>query len=75
MIEDIPSFTDYWTNARARTTRVLDRLPEPDLEWSHAPGRFTFGDLAKAFQGPRSSRAGLTPPPRGRAYRGGRSKL
>lgn len=47
MIEDIPSFTDYWTNARARTTRVLDRLPESELEWSHAPGRFSFGDLLR----------------------------
>jgi uncharacterized damage-inducible protein DinB len=47
MIEDIQSFTEYWTNARARTTRVLDRLPESELEWAHAPGRFTFGDLLR----------------------------
>ena len=42
MMEDVPSFTSYWTNARARTTRVLDLLPESELEWSHAAGRFTF---------------------------------
>jgi uncharacterized damage-inducible protein DinB len=47
MIDDVSSFTDYWANARARTTRVLDRLPESELEWSHAPGRFTFGDLLR----------------------------
>jgi uncharacterized damage-inducible protein DinB len=51
MMEDIPSFTNYWTNARARTTRVLDRLPESELEWSHAPGRFTFGDLLRHLAG------------------------
>jgi uncharacterized damage-inducible protein DinB len=51
MIEDIGSFTEYWTNARARTTRVLDRLPESELEWSHAPGRFTFGDLLRHLAG------------------------
>jgi uncharacterized damage-inducible protein DinB len=51
MIEDISSFTEYWTNARARTTRVLDRLPESELEWSHAPGRFTFGDLLRHLAG------------------------
>jgi uncharacterized damage-inducible protein DinB len=51
MMEDILSFTEYWTNARARTTRVLDRLPESDLEWSLAPGRFTFGDLLRHLAG------------------------
>lgn len=45
MIETVASFTEYWSNARSRTTRVLDRLPESELEWSYAPGRFTFGDL------------------------------
>jgi uncharacterized damage-inducible protein DinB len=51
MIEDIPSFTRYWTSARERTTRVLDRLPESELEWSPAPGRFTFGDLLRHLAG------------------------
>ena len=54
MIEDISSFTEYWTNARARTTRVLDRLPESELEWSHAPGRFSFGDLLRHLAGIRA---------------------
>src|SRR5215468_8717289 len=51
MIEDIASFAEYWTNARSRTTRVLDHLPEADLEWSYAPGRFTFGDLFRHLAG------------------------
>jgi uncharacterized damage-inducible protein DinB len=51
LIETVASFTEYWSNARARTTRVLDRLPESDLEWTHAPGRFTFGDLFRHLAG------------------------
>lgn len=51
MIEDATSFTEYWTKARARTIRVLDHLPERELEWSHAPGRFTFGDLLRHLAG------------------------
>lgn len=51
MIENIASFTDYWVHARERTTRVLDRLPEADLEWSWAPDRFTFGDLFRHLAG------------------------
>ncbi|HEX6737526.1 MAG TPA: DinB family protein [Vicinamibacteria bacterium] len=50
-MEDIHSFTRYWTHARARTTRVLDHLPESELEWSYAPGRFTFGDLLRHLAG------------------------
>lgn len=51
MIESASSFTNYWSNARSRTVRVLDRLPEGDLEWTHAPGRFTFGDLFRHLAG------------------------
>lgn len=51
MIDSIDSFTDYWAKARARTTRVLDQLPAADLEWSWAPGRFTFGDLFRHLAG------------------------
>lgn len=51
MIESISSFIDYWVNARGRTTRVLDRLPELELEWSHAPGHFTFGDIFRHLAG------------------------
>jgi uncharacterized damage-inducible protein DinB len=49
--ESAASFADYWVNARKRTTRVLDRLPEAELEWTHAPGRFTFGDLFRHLAG------------------------
>jgi uncharacterized damage-inducible protein DinB len=51
MIESPASFTDYWTRARARTVRVLDCLPESELEWTYAAGRFTFGDLFRHLAG------------------------
>ena len=51
MIDSAASFADYWVNARSRTMRVLDRLPEAELEWTHAPGRFTFGDLFRHLAG------------------------
>lgn len=47
----ISSFTEYWSSARVRTIRVLDRLPESELEWSYAPDRFTFGDLFRHLAG------------------------
>ncbi len=51
MILDVASFLDYWRHARARTLRVLDRLPASELEWSYAAGRFTFGDLFRHLAG------------------------
>ncbi len=45
MLHDLASFLDYWRNARRRTLRVLDVLPPADLEWTYAPGKFSFGDL------------------------------
>jgi uncharacterized damage-inducible protein DinB len=51
MIESISSFAEYWSKARERTTRVLDHLNEAELEWSYAPGRFTFGDLLRHLAG------------------------
>jgi uncharacterized damage-inducible protein DinB len=45
------NFTDYWRNARLRTTRVLDHIDADDLEWSYAQGKFTFGDLFRHLVG------------------------
>ncbi len=51
MFGDAQSFIEYWHKARQRTVRVLDHLPEHDLEWSYAAGRFTFGDLFRHLAG------------------------
>lgn len=51
MIESVSSFTTYWSKARGRTMRVLDHIPESDLEWSYSPDHFTFGDLFRHLAG------------------------
>ena len=51
MFLDAPSFVDYWRNVRARTIRVLDHIPPSDLEWTHTPGKYTFGDVFRHLAG------------------------
>jgi uncharacterized damage-inducible protein DinB len=46
-IRTIRPFLDYYEGIRARTRRVIDCIPPDHLEWTHAPGRFTFGDLIR----------------------------
>jgi uncharacterized damage-inducible protein DinB len=46
-IHDLGTFLDYWRNMRRRTERVLDVVPNDDFEWRPAPGRFSFGDIAR----------------------------
>ena len=51
MFPDSRSFVDYWRNVRARTIRVLDHIPASDLEWTHTPGKYTFGDVFRHLAG------------------------
>ncbi|HEV8611359.1 MAG TPA: DinB family protein [Thermoanaerobaculia bacterium] len=51
MLLDTPSFVEYWRSFRARTMCVLDVLPAEDLEWTHAPGKYTFGDIFRHLAG------------------------
>ena len=46
-ITSVGPFLEYFEGIRARTRRVIDCVPPERLEWSHAPGRFTFGDLVR----------------------------
>lgn len=46
-ITDIRSFLAYWENIRGRTMRVVRCIPPDKIEWSHAPGNFTLGDLVR----------------------------
>jgi uncharacterized damage-inducible protein DinB len=48
---DALAFVDYWRGFRGRTMRVLDVLPADDLEWTHAPGKYTFGDIFRHLAG------------------------
>lgn len=47
----IAPFLDYWRSVRERTRRVVLVVPEERLEWSHAPGKWTFGDIVRHLAG------------------------
>ena len=46
-ITSVGPFLEYFDSIRGRTRRVIDCIPAEHLEWTHAPGRFTFGDLIR----------------------------
>lgn len=46
-ITSVPSFLAYFEGIRERTRRVVWRIPDEGMEWRHAPGRFSFGDLVR----------------------------
>ena len=51
MIGDAASFVEYWRKVRGRTARLLDLVPPDDLEWTHSPGKYTFGDIFRHLPG------------------------
>lgn len=46
-ITSFASFLAYYEGIRERTRRVVERIPDERLEWRHAAGRFSFGDLLR----------------------------
>ena len=46
-IQTIQPFLHYFSNVRERTMRVARCIPPHRLEWTYAPGKFTFGDLLR----------------------------
>lgn len=46
-INDTAEFLHYVDRVRARTLRVLRRVPEDEWEWRPAEGAFSFGDLVR----------------------------
>jgi uncharacterized damage-inducible protein DinB len=46
-IQNIESFLSYFYSVRQRTMRVVHALPADKLEWRHAGGVFSPGDLAR----------------------------
>jgi uncharacterized damage-inducible protein DinB len=48
---DAGSFVEYWRRFRGRTMRILDLIPADDLEWTHALGKYTFGDIFRHLPG------------------------
>lgn len=50
-ITTIAPFLDYWRGIRERTRRVVLVVPSDQIEWSHAPGKWTFGDIVRHLAG------------------------
>jgi uncharacterized damage-inducible protein DinB len=44
-------FLEYLDRVHERTRRVVCCIPEEQLEWRPAPGRFSFGDLVRHLAG------------------------
>lgn len=41
------AFLEYFDSIRERTRRVVTCIPPDRIEWTHAPDRFTLGDLVR----------------------------
>jgi uncharacterized damage-inducible protein DinB len=50
-IQTIQPFLKYFANIRERTMRVARLVPPDKIDWSYAPGKFTFGDLLRHLAG------------------------
>ena len=46
-IRSIGPFLDYWQSVRNRTKRVAACIPPEKMDWTYAPGKFTFADLIR----------------------------
>ena len=46
-IRTIQPFLQYFRSVRERTLRVARCIPPDKLDWTYAPGKFTFGDLLR----------------------------
>jgi uncharacterized damage-inducible protein DinB len=46
-IRTIQPFLQYFGNVRERTMRVARCIPPNQIDWTYAPGKFTFGDLLR----------------------------
>src|SRR5690606_10589447 len=46
-IRSIEQFLTYYEGVRERTRRVVACIPDEHMEWRHAPGRCSLGDLVR----------------------------
>jgi uncharacterized damage-inducible protein DinB len=46
-MNELANFLEYWSSIRARTRRVVARIPPDQIEWSVAPGRWSLGDIVR----------------------------
>lgn len=47
LIESSESFLEYFEGIRARTRRAVLAIPPDRIEWSLAPGKWSFGDIVR----------------------------
>jgi uncharacterized damage-inducible protein DinB len=47
MLESVSSFTQYYESIRRRTLNFIQAVPADKIEWSPAPGEFSFGGLIR----------------------------
>ncbi len=50
-ITNTSTFLDYLTSTHQRTRKVIMCIPPTELEWSPAPGKFSFGDVVRHLAG------------------------
>lgn len=46
-ITSAAAFLDYFRSIRGRTSGIGAAIPPSQLEWTHAQGRFTLGDIVR----------------------------
>lgn len=46
-INTIDSFTAYYEKIREGTKRIIQVIPEDQMDWTYKPGKFTIGDLIR----------------------------
>lgn len=50
-VRDPKTFLDYHARMHERTARIVACIPPADVDWSPAPGRFSFGDMVRHLAG------------------------
>lgn len=46
-ILSVNQFIHYYERTREATERIIQAIPPDQLDWTYAPGKFTFGDLIR----------------------------
>lgn len=46
-IQSVHQFISYYERTREATERIIQAIPKDKLDWTYAPGKFTFGDMIR----------------------------
>lgn len=68
-------FAQYWRSVRERTRRIVQLIPDADMEWTYAQNRWTFGDLVRHLAGIERGMYAETARGRRSAYQIGRAHV